>query len=269
MKLLCSLSHVKTGHDAALSRIREMGFDAVDLILIPNWGITDPVELANDYPQASRRVKNALSAHGLRAGAVNCAFNPQLFEREEDATNEARRQQIRAVCRLMQDLEIPVGAHYPGHIADWKNDPEGVWAGTVKTLREIQEIAEEEQVTLGPEIHFNTPFEHPDAARRLLREIPGIPYTYEPSHFMVKKLDPFTTGDLLDGAQNCHLRTCAPGRLQAPPPEGLDVLDWMMARLRDRNYEGSVSIEYLPGDQFPGWEAIHELQTRYADRGCN
>lgn len=40
-----------------------------------------------------------------------------------------------------------------------------------------------------PELHYKTPFEHPNAARRTLREMRELRYTYEPSHFIVQGID--------------------------------------------------------------------------------
>jgi sugar phosphate isomerase/epimerase len=263
MKLICSLSAFKTDHEAALARIRKLGFDQVDLILISNWGITDPVKLADNFDQETEKVQKILSKHDLKAVAVNAAFSPHLWDRENEEANEKRREQVRAVCRFMKALEIPIAAHYPGHIADWKNDTEGVFSGSVETLKEIQQISHKEGVVLAPEIHFNTPFEKPEDARRLIQKVPRIPITYEPSHFIIKGIAYQDTADLLDLAANIHLRTCEVGQIQAPPPASMDALDWMMARLKSRNYQGTISIEYLPGADFDVWSAIEVLRDRY------
>lgn len=259
MKIIASTSAFKNDLDNALKELAALGFDAVDLILIESWGLVSVEKLVTSFEEETRRVRDLLEKHGLRARSINTGFSPQLFDRESEPANEERRRQVRAVCRFMRALEIPIGAHYPGHIADWKEDPEGVWKGTVQSLREIQEIAGEEGVVLAPELHFQTPFEHPEDARRLLREVPGLPYTYEPSHFIVNGYAYPATSDLLDGAVHCHLRTSARGQLQCPPPEGLDSVRWMMDRLRVRGYEGLVSIEYLPGATFDLKEAISSL----------
>ena len=263
MKIIGSTSAFKGDLDHALGRLKALGFDAVDLIVIEDWGLISLNALVDDFDAETARVRGLLEKHGLQAVSVNAGFSPQLCEREDAAQNAARREQVHALCRFMRALGIEIGAHYPGHISDWKNDPEGVWAGSVETLCEIQGIAKEHGVTLAPEIHFKTPFEAPEAARRLLKEVPGLPYTYEPSHFVVNGLDAMDTEDLLEGACHCHLRTCAPGELQAEPPIGFDVLDWMVAQLKARNYQGILSIEYLPDAPFDTEAAIAAVLKRY------
>lgn len=263
MNLIASTSAFKNDLDAALAALAGLGFREVDLIVIDSWGLVSQEALVRDFDAETARVRGLLQQHGLEAVSINTAFSPQLHERGEASANEERRRQVRAVCRFMKALGIRIGAHYPGHIGDWKNDPEGVWKATLESLREIQEIAAAEGVILAPELHFKTPFERPGDARRLLREIPGLPVTYEPSHFIVNGIDYRDTADLLDAAVHFHLRTSAPEELQCAPPRGLEALDWMMERLRSRNADGYVSIEYLPGADFDALEAIRRLRQRY------
>ena len=263
MKFILSTAFLKEQPDEVLRNCAELGFREVDLLCISNWGITSPDALRDDFDGEVKRVGDLLEKYGLTAVRANTAFSPQLHERTDEAQNEARLGSIRAFCRFMKG--IPIAAHYPGHIGDWKNDPEGVWRDSVASLAEIQDISREEGVILAPEIHFNTPFEKPEDARRLLREMPGLPYVYEPSHFIVKGIDCTATGDLLDGAIHCHFRTSGPGKIQAAPPAGYDSLDWMMARLRQRDYDGCLSIEYLPNADFPVPEAVRALLDRYSN----
>jgi len=264
MRFIGSTAFMKNDLEEALRILAGIGFKEVDLIAIGGWNLILPENLVKDFDSEAGRIERALEKAGVRAVSMNTAFSPQLFDREDEAQNEARRQQVHAVCRLMKRLGIEIAAHYPGHIADWKNDPEGVFAGSVESLKEIQGIAGEHGVTLAPEIHFNTPFEKPDDARRMKAEIPGIPYTYEPSHFIVRGLDYTQTRDLLDGASHCHFRTCDQDQIQADLPAGLNALDWMVQALRERDYQGIVSIEFLPGAEFDSPKAIAALKERYA-----
>ena len=165
----------------------------------------------------------------------------------------------------MKALGIDRGAMYPGHDGAWKNDPVGVRSATLESLKEVLAITKEHKIDLMPEIHAQTPFEHPDDARRLLKEIPGIRYTYEPSHFILRDLDPFQTQDLLDGASHCHFRTCDVGKIQSAYPASLNVLEWMYNQLSQRNYEGILSIEYLPKADFPVIESIEKLTEKLAE----
>ncbi|MGC9450217.1 MAG: sugar phosphate isomerase/epimerase family protein [Oceanipulchritudo sp.] len=262
MKIIGSTSAWKNDLDHALGRLKALGFEEVDLIVIESWGLVSLRRLVDDFDAECGRVEALLDKHGLRAVSVNAAFEAVFHEPGDAESREALRVQVDALGRFMQQLGISTGAHYPGHIADWKNDPEGVWVNTTESLRFIQEYLSGTGLRLGPELHFKTPYETPEGGRRLLRAIPGIPYTYEPSHYIVNGVDVRDTADLLDGACHVHLRGCAPGRLQAPPEVGEDSLRWVVERLKARCYEGMVSIEYLPNADFDAEAAIAGLNSK-------
>lgn len=261
MKLIGSTSACKGSLDHALGRLKSIGFQEVDLIVIESWGLVSLNRLVEDFDAEADRVEELLLKHGLKAVSVNTAF-VTLHDRTDAAAMALLPRQVNAVARFMERLGIRIGAHYPGHIADWKNDPEGVFTGTTESLRDIQASLRGFNLKLGPELHFKTPYETPEAGRRMIAEIPGIPYTYEPSHYIVNGVDIETTGDLLDGASHVHLRGCAPGRLQAPLPVGEEQLHWVVDRLKSRNYDGIISIEYLPDAEFDSEAAIAGLKAR-------
>jgi sugar phosphate isomerase/epimerase len=94
-----------------------------------------------------------------------------------------------------------------GSTSAWKNDTEGVWKDCLTSLREIQStVSGFPGIRLAPELHFRTPFEQPENARRLLREFPELPYTYEPSHFIVQGLDYRETADFDVEKAICDVR---------------------------------------------------------------
>jgi sugar phosphate isomerase/epimerase len=260
MKIIASVAPWKNDLDHALGRLAALGFTEVDLIVIESWGLVSLDALVADFETEASRVEGLLARHGLRAVSVNTAFFPDLNRREDPVENRRRLARITALARFIRRLGIPFGTHYPGHIADWRNDPMGVWSDTLATFREIQEIARAEGVVLGPELHSKSPVESPEEARRLLREFPGLSYTYEPAHYILQGIDLPSTIDLLDGARHIHLRGCALGRVQAPVAAARDELRWIVARLAARSYKGYISLEYLPNAEFDVEAALLELR---------
>ena len=263
MKIIGSTAAWKNDLDHALGRLAALGFSEVDLIVIESWKHVSLEALVADFETEASRVERLLAKHGLRAVSVNAGFSPDLNDRADPAGNLRRMESVRALMRLCRRLGITIGSHYPGYIADWKNDPEGVWRDTLASLRDIQSVVSTEPgVRLTPEIHYQSPIEKPEAVRRLLIEYPELNYTYEPSHFIIQGIDWRDTGDLLDGASHIHLRTCALGRLQAPPPESEEALRWVVQRLKARDYQGMICVEYLPADDFDVEAAIRELRAK-------
>lgn len=265
MKIIGSTAAWKNDLDHALGRLKALGFDTVDLIVIESWGLVSLKRLLSDFEGECARVEGLLAKHGLRAAAVNAGFDAVFHEPLTAETEAALAQQVRVLAAFMQRMGICCGAHYPGHIADWKNDPEGVWQNTTACLRAIQTQLADTGLRLGPELHFKTPYETPEGGRRLLEAIPRLNYTYEPSHYIVNGVEIEQTADLLAGACHIHMRGCAPGRLQAPADVGAHSLRWVIAQLKARNYDGYVSIEYLPNADFDSEAAIVNLRTAIAD----
>ncbi len=263
LTIIASTAPFRDSLEDAIAKLSGAGFKEVDLIVIESWNLISLTALLENFHQEMDRVQAALDRFGVRARSVNCAFSPDLNDRSDTEKNLHRRRQIQALCRFMRSLGISIGAHYPGHIASWKNDPQGVWKSTVESLREIQQIARDEGVILAPEIHSDTPLENPKDARRLLDEIPSLPITYEPSHFICQGFPWEDTLDLLNSAVHCHCRTSSLGQIQAAPPAGLDALDWMISSLRARGYNGIVSLEFLPNAPFSFIQAMLELEARY------
>jgi sugar phosphate isomerase/epimerase len=265
MKIIASCAPWKNDLDHALSRLSALGFREADLTVIDSWGLISSRALINDCAAEAERVRGLLARHGLTAVSVNTAFAPDLHDRSTAAGNASRTAHVAAVARFMQLLGIRIGAHYPGHIADWKGDPAGVWHDTLASLADVQStMARFPDQVLAPELHYKTPFEQPVAARRLIQQLPDLRYTYEPSHFVVQGLDWRDTADLLDGATHVHLRGCAPNRLQAPPELCEELIGWVVDRLLARNYEGYLSIEYLPNADFDVEAAICGVRDRIA-----
>jgi len=268
IKVIGSVSAWKNDLDYALARLKSFGFSKVDLIVIESWGLVSLKALCEDFEKEASRVEQLLDKHGLKASSVNSGFNHPMHDRSDAEANARLPEQVKVLTRFMERLGVKKGTHYPGHIADWRNDPEAVWEGTLESLKAVQAAVAESSVNLGPELHFNTPIEKPEDGRKLLKEIPGLFYTYEPSHYIVRGIDIESTADLLAGAGNIHIRGCGKDRLQAPPEVGEKELKWVVEQLQARDYPGTISIEYLPNADFDSEQAIRDLKAKLESWGC-
>ena len=263
MAVACSTSAFRTDLDGALARVAALGFDAVDLIVMPGWDHVSPDRLVEDFDAEASRVEELLAAHELTPIAVNCAFG-HLHEREDEAANAARIDLVRAVGKLMNRLDVGVGAFFPGR--KWSENPwERVLADTAATAREILAVADEAGVTLGIELHYNTPFETVEQARRLLADVPELPITYDPSHFAMQEIPLPETADLLDRATHVHVRDAAPEKMCVPTGTGTVDFAWLAAALKQRDYRGHFSIEYLPNAEGDPGDAILNMRDILAE----
>jgi len=232
---------------AALEAVSKMGFREADLIAIPNWGLVEPEKLVSSFDETVGDIRKCLNQYGLTAVAVNAGF-PTPYVRDDAALNAARCAQVEAVCRMMQRLGIAVGSFFPG--SNWpaqEMEWERVLDGEAATLREMLDTALSHGVTLAVELHANTPFETVEQGRRLLEAVPELKVAYDPSHFAMQGIPLAETVEFLDRTVHVHLRDAGPGKMQMAVGEGTVDFGWIVEQLRARSYEGTVSIEYLPG----------------------
>ncbi len=263
MRTACSTSAWRGDLEHALSRVKSLGFEYVDLICIAQWGHVTIDALAANYTGELERVRRLLSKYELTPIAANLAITPQLFERGDPAANAAREEHTRLFCRLMNDLGIAKGSYYPG-VKQKDADYESIYAATIASVREIAAVAAEHSVVLGPELHWNTNVETLEQSRRLLEELPDLTIAYDPSHFIMQGEPVEATAFLLDRAHHVHLRSAAVDAMQAPLPEAREAIRWILSRLREIDYRGDLTIEYLPSEELDSEAEIAALRDLIA-----
>ena len=255
MVVACSTSAFKVPLPDALAEVAGHGFDAVDLIAIPQWGHVVATEVAANFDDQASTIKSWLTMHGLRPVAMNMALG-HLHQRDSEAVQQ-RLADARALTRLMSRLGIPVGSFYPGYLANdrpWDD----VLADTVVSVDELLAIADQAGVRLVVELHKNTPFETVQQSQALLEASPALGIAFDPSHFAMQGYGLTDVEPLLDRTGHLHLRGAAVDRMQAPLAETEFDLAGLCRTLAERGYAGDVSLEYLPG--FEG-DLGHELRS--------
>lgn len=262
MRIACSTSAWRGDLEHALARVKSLGFEHVDLICIAQWGHVTIDALVANYAGELERVRRLLSKYAVTPVAANLAITPQLFERG-DRENAERIEHTRLFCRLMNDLGIAKGSYYPG-VKQADADYESVYAATAASIREIHGIADAHHLTLGPELHWNTNVETLAQSRRLLDDMPELTIAYDPSHFIMQGEPIEATAFLIDRAHHVHLRSAAVDRMQAPLGEAADAMLWILRRLREIDYPGDVTIEYLPSEELDTEAEISRLRDLIA-----
>jgi sugar phosphate isomerase/epimerase len=67
---------------------------------------------------------------------------------------------------------------------------------------------------------------------------------------------------LLDHARHVHVRDAAKDQMQGPYGTGDVDFDWLFAALKERQYTGDFSIEYLETDAFDVLASARRLYDR-------
>jgi sugar phosphate isomerase/epimerase len=258
MTIACSTAvRCNSSLERALADIAGAGFRSIDLLTIDGWAHVNTSDLAERWQPTLERLDGLLRQHHLTPIALNTGVSAQLHQRSE-AINDRRRHEIDALIRLMQRYNIGIAAIQPRN-----NDPERPWEELLRdcaaTLREQFAAAEAAGVVFALELHVGSPFETLGQARRLIELIPDLPLVYDPTHFVMQGVPIDQTGWLLDHARHLHLRDAAPGKLQVPFGMGAVDFDWLLGSLRERGYQGHISIEYLETDEFDALDSARRL----------
>jgi len=237
----------------ALAAIGGAGFRDVDLMAIGRWAHFNPAELAADYGGVVGRVEAALSGNGLTMRAMNIGMNAQMHDRRRESV-EANLRELGALCKLMRYFGV-------GHCAlqplqkDASRPAADVLRDSVDSLEEYYGCASRHGVSLGLELHNNSPFETVEAARYVYERIPEATIVFDPTHFIMDGLTLQDSEFVMGKAVHCHIRDAGPGMIQARLGEGTVDFAWIVRRFNELGYEGHLSIEYLHNDE---WDALAE-----------
>ncbi len=227
----------------ALARIAQLGFEAIELMCFPGWAHVEPAELAEGGQAKVTELQEALSAHSLRAVALNGEPSGEI-NTFFPMTHAQNLKEAVALCELARALEarvvtVPAGAELPGLSF------EDSFQLSIQNLRDWAAIGADRDVRVAIETHVGSLAERPDNTLRLLEQVDDLWITYDPSHYVAAGI-PLSEGEpLLCRIAHCHLRNARVGCFQERMDRGLLDIDGVLRTLQKHHYEGWIAIEYI------------------------
>ena len=173
----------KPSVDEMLANLAEMGYDSVELTVIPGWS----TELDTLDQAERKRIRRLLDQHGLALPAI-AGHRPLLAS---DPTQHAENwRRLTGAIDLCVDwagvagppsLDTTAGG---GHDRKWDDCRDLM----VERLTMLCDYAAQRGVTIGIEPHVNDVLETPERTRELLDLInrPNLKVTFDISHFNVQ-----------------------------------------------------------------------------------
>lgn len=204
----------------SLPTLRELGFMHVELAYYEGWTAVGAGECGD--PRQLEVIRRGLA--GLTAIAVNVGV--------EGLSPKAATSAVLDGLSLARALEIGLVT---------------LQAEAALDLAALVRVAQRARITLAVETHLGYVTESPEAARRLLDDVPGLRLTLDPSHFafLGRSLDEPEIAALFGVAGHLHYRDASEGVLQVSPGAGAIDPASFVERLNDACYAGAVTVEYI------------------------
>ncbi len=231
--------------DSAIENLRTIGYDGVELCLMPGW----PSEPAKLDAAARRRVR----ATGFPVPTLIENFNTLV----DDAAHAKTLERIRAAAALGYDIAPRNPPILQSVLGGKPNEWEQVKERMATRLADWARVAQEKQLRLAVKSHIGSASNTPEKLIWLLDQVknPALSAIYDFSHFQLLNLDLKGTLDTL--LPRSSFLTVKDGRMVNGTPQFLLPGDGTVDYVR--------YFEILKARQYSGWmlvEISRQLQTQ-------
>lgn len=246
----------------AVELVDRVGFDAVELPLMPNW----PGDPANFPADARKTFRDDLAARNLTCPALMEHLPLAAPETQwEEQANRLKR--AAAVARDLAPRAVPlVETVVGGKPGEWER-----WRPVfIERLREWARLADGEGLTIAVKPHVGSALDHPEFCRELITTVDSqrIRLAFDFSHFVHRGFDLAETARLLAPLSVfVHLKDRAAGEKAVRfvlPGEGTIDTALLLKSLVAAGYRGPVLVEVSAQvSSQPGYSAQAAVESSY------
>jgi len=248
--------------EEGLRACAQIGYDAVELALMPGW----PAEPKLLSPAARRQLRSRLGELGLNLAALM----ENLSVLADDARHAANLERLRRACELARDLspDSPpvVETILGGKPGEW----DAIRMRAVERVAEWGRVMSEHSVVLAVKPHVGNAMRTPEAVLWLLEQVknPLVRAAYDYSHYQAQDMDMRKTMDmLLPSTSFIHLKdTRMEGERREWLLPGDGTVDYAeyAATLERHQYDKPVIVE-VSSQIFnrPGYDPVAAAQKCY------
>lgn len=235
----------------ALGTIARLGFRYVDIGSGPQLNAQ---KAAADPRRVAGEIKADLELFNLRLSDLYLML-PRISVAEEDK----RRRDIdlfKALVPFAQALGAPGVTVSPGVIQPAED--EEAYERTTAALREMMTVVRAAGLALSIEPHMDSMAQQPEAALRLVKDVPGLRLTVDWAHLICQNIHHNEIVKLLPHTRHVQIRQAARAQLQTPFERGRIDIPRVVTALKDARYEGIVCVEYM---KMPGWHGMMDVNN--------
>ena len=243
---LCGCSFIRPNRTLreGLELAKSFGFENVDIAVGGGNAHFNPVEVAKNpvrFADEIRRESEALQLQINECFALN--FGAPI-NTPDAATREYSRKLFCGLCDFaslanFKSVMLIAGPQHENYSREYSQEL------AVTALRELVEIAGEDDLLLNLEADCDSCVNTPEEARDLCERVPNLGLTLDHSHFICQGIAPQRIEILYPLARHFHVRQSAPNRIVTPVSEGVVDFRDVLQKLNACGYEGLFCIEYL------------------------
>jgi sugar phosphate isomerase/epimerase len=228
--------------------LRMLGFEYVDLGLFERSSDLKPSQFAVDPGGFTQQLKSDLSAARLRVADVflQIGLDPTVSSANDPkpkvrARNRTSFMQALDLCNALGCTHLTglpgvrhAGSSEAGDLA--LAYEEAAWRALT---------ASQAGVTYAVEAHIGSLLTDVSGTRRFVEAVPGLSLTLDYGHFVSENTPSREVHSLLPLASHVHVRGGAPGQLQVPLAENKIDFKGMIRRLKKRETDIFLALEYV------------------------
>lgn len=251
--------------EGTMAVAKHLGFKGIDIAGFHARGRAsiEPEDIATDPQGTADHLKMLLEKYELDA----VDFFPQFgaspdqhsLNDPDPAIRSKNHELIRDVALFCKLTGIPGLTLIPGVDHHGRSLDDNLrLAG--EEMQHAAEIAGEYGITLRYEPHVGSVTYTPELATELIESFaPDARITLDYSHFVQQYIPEERIHIMIPYTDHVHIRPAKPGKLQVAHAENEIDFEDIIQRLRDINYQGALSIEYVCMD----WYACNQIDTLY------
>ncbi|MEA1952682.1 MAG: TIM barrel protein [Planctomycetota bacterium] len=213
--------------DAALSRLVDLQFTAVEIMIHETDGHIKPAEVATDLEQV---VQLCRQTHRL---------TPIAFSFDTNAPEEEAYRQFSACCKLAKATKVIAITVRSSELGTPFN-------GEVERLRKLVSIAAPEGVVVGLQTETNRISQDPGTITTLCDNVKGLGITLDPSQFILGQQSEINYDKLIKDVIHVRLRDTSKEEFQIRVGQGEVEYGRLVTLLSRAKYNRALCVDIVP-----------------------
>jgi sugar phosphate isomerase/epimerase len=253
-------------HEVTLELTARLGFAGHDLMMAGNRLSADNFTTLRleEMLAAPRlwagRIEERLARHGIVLSDLFASPRTDLETMSQNHPDPAERGRGHEFFECVLEFAVELGA--PGITMppgiDWPHEPHAEsLARAGEELGRRAAEARDRGVRYSTEPHVGSVCETPSDVLELCALAPGLELTLDYSHFLASGFSDADVEPLVPHARHVHARGAAEGRLQTSMRENTIDFERVVDVLREQDYEGFITVEYVWVD----WGGLDEVDV--------